>query len=109
MRQSNAAAIAQHLGAPSAFGSTTTLTPAEFRAAHPDVTTWSAADHDVHRNLIEIERAASGLSTIGLAALDRLLAATTELAWQTLAEQDMSWAARLPQQVEYELAAGGLR
>jgi hypothetical protein len=80
----------------------TTLTPAEFRAAHPDVTVWSATDHDVHRNLIEIERAASGLSTVGRAALDRLMAATTEIAYLERERQ-------LAAQVAYELAAGGVQ
>jgi hypothetical protein len=29
-------------------------TPAEFRLEHPDLSAWSATDHDVHRNLAEI-------------------------------------------------------
>jgi hypothetical protein len=33
---------------------TAVLSPAAFRAAHPDATLWSAIEHDTYRHLIEV-------------------------------------------------------
>lgn len=76
-----------------------------FRAAHPDITAWSAVDFDVYEHLIETAPVAAPLpvripSAPSSALSVAELRATTEIAYL---ERDR----QLFEQVRYELAAGG--